>query len=1546
MSGRRESFLVRHAGSVGMSVRRPILVMLCAVVGMLVFGGVPALAASNGVVGFFGGTGTAGGLFSTPGGVAVNDTSGNVYVVDSGNNRVQELGSGGAFVRAWGAGVVTPGAAGAGALADSSTKVTSVVTTSGAFVVGQTITGAGIPAGTTITAVAKGEITLSQPTTATAAGSDVALTVVAGAGNVPVNEQQTVTLGANTTGGTFTLTFTTPNPSSTTATTAMVAYNAPATGAGSVQEALEGLVNIGPGDVVVSGPAGGPWTIEFTGTRFADTNVEQMTAKATGLTVKSGAKTAILATLREGASAFEVCSEAVSCAKGVESAVAGGMSAPQGVAVEQVTGDVYVTDQGDHRVDEFTEAGAFVRAFGLNVGGTGVGVCTSTCAVGAAGAAAGELGASVGYPAVDPSTGDVYVADSANMRVDVFEADGVFKHAFGWGVANGANEFQVCTSVCQAGVASAGETNAGRFAVGSPTGVVVDGSGDVYVVDGGSPDFRVQKFGPVSAGNAPLAEFFASAYLTGSTSATAPSDVAVQPALGDVLVAREPTSPAEHLVYELGSGGGFLGAYAEGAGLPASSGLAVGPSAASVYFSTATGSRVFVLGTIAPPTVTVEAASGPTASEATLRGTVDPNETPPNGLETTWQFEYSTNQSEWSKAPAGKLAALTSAVAVAQTVTGLEGGTLYYVRLRAEKEYAAGSATSATVQLTTSAAAPSVSGESVSKVTATSAVFSAQINPEHLTTTYHFEYDTVPYTTSAGHGTSVPVPGDVIGDGSSDMAVSNEPQGLRPDTTYHYRLVAANATAITDGPEQIFTTQVQGGNLTLPDDRGYEKVSPSIKYGSTIFPISIENGTIQASEDGGAIAYSAFTPIVAEPPGNQLNNTEVLSVRGPHGWSSVDMAPSNETVIGEALGHTDSYKDFSSDLSLGFVQPQGSTPLSPEASVTERTVYLRSNATCETTPERCYLPLVTAVNTPPDTKFGGHEPGINGKGGSIEGIMFQGATPDLSHIVLYSALAALTPPPPIAGAGLYEWTAGRLQLVNVLPDGQASSTSSLHATTLGSSRVSNNVRHAISNDGSRIVWSAENHLYMRDMESKETIQLDANQGALETGAGEPIFQTANADGSKVFFTDGERLTADSTATSNVPDLYECEIVIEPSGLTCNLTDLTPGAHPGEHAGVQGLIAGASEDGSYVYFVASGVLASGATSDNLYNLYVRHEGTTTFIASLSGEDIDDFSENLSSLTTRVSPNGQYLAFMSDRELTGYNNHDANSGEADEEVYLYNAGARRLICASCDPSGARPVGFLSSDSLVDQLQAWRNRWLAGSIPGWTPYENGGGAVYQSRYLSDSGRLFFNSADALVPQDVNGKEDVYEYEPPGVGDCTGSSATYSTISQGCVGLISSGTSTEEAVFLDASTSGDDVFFLTNAKLSTQDDDTAYDVYDAHVCSPASPCVTHPATVPPPCDTAESCKPGPTPQPQVFGPSGSATFSGPGDLAPAPTASVKTKAKPLTRAQKLTRALRACERKPKKKRPTCRAQARKKYGFKTKAKRSETEKTSRRDK
>ena len=152
------------------------------------------------------------------------------------------------------------------------------------------------------------------------------------------------------------------------------------------------------------------------------------------------------------------------------------------------------------------------------------------------------------------------------------------------------------------------------------------------------------------------------------------------------------------------------------------------------------------------------------------------------------------------------------------------------------------------------------------------------------------------------------------------------------------------------------------------------------------------------------------------------------------------------------------------------------------------------------------------------------------------------------------------------------------------------------------------------------------------------------------------------------------------------------------------------------------------------------------------------------------------------------------------------------------------------------------------------------MAGSVPGWTNVSDEN-AYYQSRYLSIAGRLFFDSPVGLVPADANGRQDVVRVRAPGPGSGNGAlralghrcrsgfqGRPFLRIRRrkgeegaGCLGLISSGTSGEESAFLDASgmgpggQEGEDVFFLTAAKLSPSDTDTALDVYDAHICSTA---------------------------------------------------------------------------------------------------------------
>ena len=254
-------------------------------------------------------------------------------------------------------------------------------------------------------------------------------------------------------------------------------------------------------------------------------------------------------------------------------------------------------------------------------------------------------------------------------------------------------------------------------------------------------------------------------------------------------------------------------------------------------------------------------------------------------------------------------------------------------------------------------------------------------------------------------------------------------------------------------------------------------------------------------------------------------------------------------------------------------------------------------------------------------------------------------------------------------------------------------------------------------------------------------------------------------------------------------------------------------------------------------------------------------------------------------------------------------------------------------------SRPNWCVSrSVSMASTTMAMLGPWL-GVFPGWTAYVLGQ-VRYQSRHLSDGGRVFFNSSDGLVPQDVNGTWDVYEYEPEGVGSYVPAAASGSVVYRpagettsgvvepaGCVGLISNGQSAEQSAFMDASENGDDVFFLTAAKLVGEDFDAGYDLYDAHVCTSLVPCVTAPVA-PPPCTSGESCRSASATQLAIFGAPSSATFNGAGNLSSEPDGAVKPKAKPLTRAQKLAKALKVCDKRPKKQRAGCERRARRKYG------------------
>ena len=766
--------------------------------------------------------------------------------------------------------------------------------------------------------------------------------------------------------------------------------------------------------------------------------------------------------------------------------------------------------------------------------------------------------------------------------------------------------------------------------------------------------------------------------------------------------------------------------------------------------------------------------------------------------------------------------------------------------------------------------APVVTNELVAEASTSEAKLGALVNPGGINTTYRFEYGT-----TSGYGHTTPFPEGEVGEGVTSRTVWASASGLQPGTTYHYRIVATNELGTAVGADQTFTTetaaeascpneQLRGGfSASLPDCRAYELVTPPNSASAEPdtegaiggnFPPGGGVSSNYAARTGERMSYRTAEVM----PGADSSGFDYVATRGANGWSSEDVIPlasydGDRCVQPGTVGNT--IWAYSADLAEGVLRVGGGEtyghayygggcgaeglevvrgePLGVE------NLLLRDN----TTGTYRLINVPPAGVTPTDSHF-------------------QGTSADASHVV-FSENAQLTANAPAGVEDLYEWDEGALRLVTVLPDG----------TPVVGSLAANwgTTPHVISAEGARVFFNAGGNLYVR-VNGERTERLDESRGGSGPGGG-GSFQDASADGSQAFFTDGASagLTSD-TASGSGANLYRYA--------DGQLTDLTPA----EHAEVVG-VSGISEDGSYVYFVADGVLSGSQANQRgetaragSSNLYLWHGGTTTFIAGVKA---------ISSEGVRVSPNGAFLAFASGANLTGYDNTDAINGYSDPEIFLYSAASDQLVCVSCNPSGEPP-----------------SAGTATSLGGASLTEEIGGSP---RYLSNTGRVFFQTREALLPRDTNGQMDVYEYE------------------QGQLHLISSGTGSTRSVLLDAGENGNDVFFLSRQSLVPQDSGTeALVIYDARVDG------GFPAPVsPPPCTTADACRTPSSPQPAVYGAPSSQTFSGAGNLASPAKPAVKPRS--LTRRQKLTRALRAChKKKSKRKRLACERQAKNRYGAK----------------
>jgi DNA-binding beta-propeller fold protein YncE len=1217
-------------------------------------------------------------------------------------------------------------------------------------------------------------------------------------------------------------------------------------------------------------------------------------------------------------------------------------------------------------------------------------------AFGSKGVGSGEFLHPAGV-AIDEASGDAYVVDAGNDRVERFGPAGEFLASWGWGVSDGKAEYEVCTSACKAGLAGEGEGE-----LDAPQAIAVDNSesgedpsrGDVYVLaDTAGASGVVEKFTATG-------EFLGRLDLRpepgtlGGVAVDANGNVWVSD-LGDSEIARFNDGTPN-------VAGTPIALQAECAETP---GLAVDASGEALYVThqlpNLQGECPEVGASAKAPALAAKLnAAGGVVSEAldeenTSALAVDMASTAATPLGASARGDVYLDDGT-SIAVFNSVGSLVERFGDPEQLD--KGAGIAIDSKNGQVDVADGSADRVDVFAPEVAGPPSVDSTSFEDVTPTSTRLLAQVDPHGADTHFYFQYGTGDCATTPEACTDIPLaPGVDIGEGYGAVAQSTLVEGLAPGTTYSYRVIATNANGQAQASQTLatFTTLPSASGL-LADNRAWELVSPAEKFGALIYPIGGDSksaapasGVIEAASDGDAITYAANAALGEQPPTNRAPEaTQVISSRSPQGWSTADIATPHDHAEGiKPPLVAEEYRAFSPDLSQALVQPFGvfnnplqEPPLVGGVEKEERGLYLRHDFTCTAEPSSCYQALLTPADDSTGAAFGGK-------------VNFEGTSENLQHVVFSSdvTLTATLPSAP----GLYEWNAGKpdaeaLQPVSVLP-GNKKSAGEEPPPQLGDFDPElSSPRNAVSEDGSRVIFSAlleegssaVTNIYMRDTASASTIQLNVPQGvkkasAPERESEEAHFRDASTDGSRVFFTDTFPLTTTShlrPSEEGPADLYVCEV--RGSG-ECKLTDLTvdPGFDLGESAEVVGTVLGTSEDGAYVYFVANGVLDAQAQSGGASrgdcaarpsakpppgatcNLYLEHYDSQSgsweaprFIARLSQEDQPDWGTtngSLAELTARVSPNGRYLAFMSKEPLTGYDNADQNPeahGARDEEVYLYDASEGRLVCASCDPNGSQPTGVLDRERsgegqglLVDRFGVWQetqkeeqggersalDHWLAGSIPGWTPL-SARTAIYQSRYLSNEGRLFFDSPADLVAAATNGKEDVYEYEPDGLGTC-GAQA-------GCVALISSGESDHESAFLDASETGNDVFFLTNQPLVPADHDTSYDVYDARVCSQDSPCLGEPPASPAPCQSLETCRPITAAQQSFPAPSGTATLSAPENLPHqgAPRTRPASKPRPLTRAQKLAKALRLCRtlhKHSKTRRHACERRARETY-------------------
>jgi hypothetical protein len=896
------------------------------------------------------------------------------------------------------------------------------------------------------------------------------------------------------------------------------------------------------------------------------------------------------------------------------------------------------------------------------------------------------------------------------------------------------------------------------------------------------------------------------------------------------------------------------------------------------------------------------------ATTATLEGVLNPND---KGEVGSYEFAYrqsatecqrensKTHQQENEKATSNESSAGGKGEAAKPAQISKLLPHVQYTFCLVAHNNAGETSVSSPKTFTTGTESPSVAGTSVSHIGSAGATVEGQIEPGGLETAYSVQYG----TSTAYESQTTPV-SISPSTSSATVAVTVPLSKLLSNTAYHLRLVVTNTDGKALGTDVTFTTYPTGTS-GLPDDRVYEMVSLPENYNADVMegesdPLPGALSThqpFQASANGDAVMFMSQPTIGGNGEGNTgSGGDENRATRSPQGgWTQVNLVPpgrANEQVV---------FEGFSSDLSVGFIAASSEPPFVTTEALTEPGLVAgRDESASYSVPyaltfsEGLYRPLFTT--TPPNRSYtgaigpngaeenerfeahhvlsnGGANAGSNtayaGSSANAEDQLFEAndallegegelekeLSSDVKREVEVAKEARKLDEEVVKldNEGNEEWRIKRKEafaleafdarnelyvsvdsrpsLVNVLPDGKVAAGATFGGPPLGEPvHKEPDFDRVISASGSRIFWTSLEYVsanergeeYFAEVPKAIYVREDGTR-TVQVSPGSAQFWTASAEGRYAFYTEAGKL-------------YRFDVESEAREEIA-----------GGEAGVQGVIGTneTGEEGAYVYFVATEALTSGKNAeghepvrgaDNLYASEpdpgnpVQH--LTRFIGTLSSADSNDWAVGMGERSAEVAPDGRGLVFETTENLTGH----SYSGEGSPEVYTYQAEAGSVFCASCRPQAS---GGILPDS---RREDYTYRWIS----------------------EDGSRVFFDSEASLVARDVNGVRDVYEWERDGAGECHEA--------EGCVYLISGGVE-GAASFIDASSSGNDVFFISRQRLVPEAQNELTHLYDARV-EGALPVAA-------PACTGTGCQGVPAPPP-IFATPASVTFSGVGNFPP----------------------------------------------------------------